>query len=320
MRSSMILLTILGVVGTLTAGCGSADDSEVITIDTASVDGDDEIDSKEDDELVVAIDDEVEVVEEEPAEILRDAPQYEGQCPGFEEGLNSGFMSAGISRSFRVALPENPEGAPVIFAWHWLGGNASLLMSVLGLSRLADSEGVIVIAPESDGTSPFEWRFLDSPQNNADLQLFEDLLACASDQFDVDLDRIYSTGHSAGGLWTSYLTMHASDWLAATAIMSGGANAQTYTTPERQLPVLVIWGGEGDTYGSFRFADSSRFLAGELLSDGHFVTNCDHGQGHIPPPQAMDFIWPWFEDHPYTADRPYADGLPGVFPTYCTIQ
>ncbi len=249
----------------------------------------------------------------------RAAPVYEGSCPTFVEGRNRGFESGGLDREFVLDLPRNPRGAPVVFAWHWLGGDAELLISSLGLGQFADREGAIVVAPESQGAQ-FEWRFLQGPQGNADLQLFEDLLACLSTQFEVDLDRIHATGHSAGGLWTSYLTMHEAQWLASTVSMSGGTDERMYTRPARPIPVLIIWGGEGDTYGGFNFADASRVLSRRLVGDGHFVAHCVHSQGHRPPPNARDLVWSWFEAHPAGIEvEPFEEGLPSSWPSICAL-
>ncbi len=249
----------------------------------------------------------------------RNAPTYSGMCPTFTAGRNQGFQSGGIDREFLLELPPDPTGAPVVFAWHWLGGNAQQIMFGLGASSLAQTEGAIIIAPESY-QSQFEWRFGQGPDNNPDLQLFEDLLACLSEQYDVDLGRIHSAGHSAGGLWTSYLTMHASQWLASTVAMSGGTDARTYVTPSHQIPVLIVWGGPSDSYGGFNFATASELFSQKLVEDGHFVAHCVHDGGHRPPPNPGTLMWDWFEAHPADlAVEPYLDGLPASYPAICSV-
>jgi poly(3-hydroxybutyrate) depolymerase len=249
----------------------------------------------------------------------RVAPTYNGVCPNFAAGRNQAFESGGFQREFLLELPPEPNGAPVVFAWHWLGGNAQQIMFGLGASGLAQAEGAIIIAPESH-ESQFEWRFAQGPSNNPDLQLFEDLLACLSEQYDVDLSRIHSAGHSAGGLWTSYLTMHASEWLASTVAMSGGTDAQTYATPTHQIPVLIVWGGPSDNYGGFNFATASELFSQKLLEDGHFVAQCVHDGGHTPPPNPGALMWNWFEAHPADLEiEPYLSGLPASYPSFCSI-
>ncbi len=108
---------------------------------------------------------------EESSEDSADAPwtgpEYEGTCPEFESGLNTGFPSGGQERSMRIRIPDDPEGAALLFAWHWLGGNAQEAVSYLDLKALAESEHVIIVAPESDGASS-EWHFDTRPAGNPD--------------------------------------------------------------------------------------------------------------------------------------------------------
>jgi poly(3-hydroxybutyrate) depolymerase len=258
-------------------------------------------------------------IELDAAPPARVAPEYPGTCPTFVDGRNTGFVSAGLERTFVLELPENPEGAPLLFAWHWLGGSAAQLNNALGFGGLADRENAIVVLPESEGAQ-FEWRFDRAETNNADLVLFDDLLGCLSEQFSVDLDRVHSTGHSAGGLWTSFLTIHRSEWLASTAVMSGGSDPITYRTPEVAIPVLLIWGGPNDTFrNAINFQETSLFFSEHLREDGHFVAHCVHSGGHTPPPDAANLVWRWLEAHPAGVDEPYVDGLPADYPNICSL-
>ena len=64
----------------------------------------------------------------------RPEPVYSGTegCPEFVEDENEGFLSSGEEREFRMVLPEDPMGAPVLFAWHWLGGNSRQIINYMG--------------------------------------------------------------------------------------------------------------------------------------------------------------------------------------------
>ncbi len=235
-------------------------------------------------------------------------------CPPFATGSVS--LEAGdLLRDLEVELPADPHGAPVVFAWHWLNGTATQTLDWMGMRALAN-EGAIVIAPETSGL-PFEWDLEDPSDANPDLALFDTVLACLWEEHRVDVDRIYATGMSAGGLMTTLLTLHRAEVLAATAPFSGGAFAEDYTPPARDLPVLVTWGGPSDTFGGFDFHAASQSLADHLEGDGHFVVRCMHDLGHQPPQGAAGLAWRLFEDHPAGVDSPWAGGLPAGFPDWC---
>lgn len=254
-------------------------------------------------------------------EVKPPGPVYSGgACPVLEEGVNTGFDSAGLDREFQLLLPDEPRNAPVVFVWHWLGGSASEILSAMEFEDLPGDEGAIVIAPESRDNEQFEWSFLSESTDNPDLQFFEDMLSCVHEQYWVDMDRVFATGMSAGGLWSSYLTIHEARWLAATAPFSGGALADLYVTPVRPLPVLLTWGGPTDFAVGFNFHTANETLRDELVSDGSFVIECEHASGHIPPDGGKDYAWRFFEDHPMGVDPlPYEEDLPDSFPVFCGL-
>jgi poly(3-hydroxybutyrate) depolymerase len=227
------------------------------------------------------------------------------------------FATGDTEYELELRIPENPEGAPVLFVWHWLGGSASQAERYMDLEEVVGDDDVILVIPESDG-SQFEWHFLDQPDGNPDLLLFDDVLSCLWQEYDVDLDRIHATGMSAGGLWTSYLTLHRSQWLASTAPLSGGATEGVYATPTDDIPVLLTWGGPEDIVSPLSFHDATLFLAENLREDGHFVIECEHDRAHDLPPGGIQYAYDFLMDHPKGIDpSPYADGLPSGFPDWC---
>ena len=250
----------------------------------------------------------------------RTPPAYSaGACPALEDGVIEDFATGDTRYRVKVVLPPDPQGAPLLFAWHWLGGSSGDIVRYMELDDLAEAEGAIVIAPDSDG-SDYEWHFLDDPDGNPDLQLFDDLLSCAWEQHDVDMERVHALGMSAGGLQTTYLTLYRAQWLASTAIFSGGTLDGMYETPAWPLPVLVTWGGAGDTYGSLSFDATSTYLSEQLQADGSFVVECEHTLGHQIPDGATTWAWRFLADHPYGVDpEPYVQDLPDDFPDYCRV-
>ena len=240
-----------------------------------------------------------------------------GDCPDLVAGENSITVN-GSARTFTIALPAEPTGASVVYAWHWLGGTANQTLQLMGMAGLAD-KGAIVVAPTSSGLQ-FEWDFLAGPEASVDLALFDELQRCIWETWQMDTNRIYSTGMSAGGLFTSYLSLHRSEQLAATVPFSGGAPNSSYSTPANALPVMIVWGGVGDTFGGFDFNGSSLEFSQSLRNDGHFVVECMHTGAHTPPAEAADMAWTFFEAHPMgVAPDPWLGGLPTSMPSYCRI-
>ncbi len=301
MRTTLRLLLLLPCsLPLLLAGCGP-------TSPSGNVSAYDDDDDRDDDD---------DATEAPPPEL----PGYSGDaCPTMEQGWNAGWMSSGLERDFRLELPDEPEGAPLIITWHWLGGTADQAFDWVGLDAMVDA-GAVVISPQSRGL-PVEWDSGGSPNGNDDLTLFDDLLTCAWEQYGIDTERVHTFGMSAGGLWTTYLTMHRSTWLASTAPLSGGADANSYVTPEVDVPVLLTWGGPTDTYGPYSFDVSSRYFSDALRADGHFVAECLHGGGHTIPQGAADYLWSWFDAHERGQDPdPFAEGLSGDFPGFCGLD
>jgi len=230
------------------------------------------------------------------------------------QGDNS-FESGSDTRDVTVLLPAQPSGAPVVFAWHYLNGSRQELIAWMQLQQLANA-GYLVVVPASRGLAETEWDVLSTPEANVDVALFDALLAAVTAQYSVDLTRIYATGFSAGGLFTTYLTMYRAAELRATAPFSGGVPQGAYAPPATTLPVMISWGGTSDVLYGFDFDDAAQNFAQSLTADGHAVVLCNHGQGHWLPDDALAHVMAFFGDH--GADAALAWSLtPSRTPTGC---
>lgn len=240
-------------------------------------------------------------------------PLYSGDaCPMFESGRNA-MMAGTKMRDFNLFLPPEPTGKPLLLIWHPLGSNAGQIGRFFDAQGIAAEQDWIVAVPESLRTQT-EWGYFGSAVD--DLALFDDLLACLGEQFEFDPQRVYTTGFSAGALWSSYLIMHRAQHLNAALVLSGGVTQFTpYRAPDHAMPVLLTWGGPTDQYGGvINFQDTTYELRDRLRAGGHPVVTCEHSGGHVPPPGVsgwgIDFLAghveriaaPAFED-----DAPYPD-------------
>lgn len=242
-----------------------------------------------------------------------------GTCPDFS-GDEVTFSSAGVERQVKLLLPAEPQGAPLWFNWHWLGGTASQAIQYQDLQDIADL-GYIVVVPESREDELFEWGFPKGVDDSIDLTLFDDVLGCMIEQYDIDRKRVYSTGMSAGGLWTSNLLMNRSEYLAAAAPLSGGTEPfQAYDQPERDVPVMLTWGGTEDLFQGLSFHDATLEFQESLQADGHYVLMCEHSLGHTLPPVGLEHVVQFFAAHEYGDALPWQDALPSDLWSGCSLE
>lgn len=248
-----------------------------------------------------------------PAETVEPVP-----CADASTCLADGSNTFGADeRAVEVRLPADPQGAPVVFVLHYLNGSAGEMLDWMGVDALVEA-GYIVVAPESRGLPYTEWEVQGDPESNPDVLLFDGLLGQVTAQYASDTARVYATGFSAGGLFTSYLTMNRGDVLAATAPFSGGVPAAMYRAPASDLPVMLTWGGPSDSYGGFDFQAATLDFASALVDDGHEVVECPHAMGHYLPEDAQEHVLAFFDDHGGEGAHPWSDA-PGDVPSGCSL-
>ncbi len=277
-------------------------------------------------------------------------PYSGGTCPTITGGPtdgtsnNTGFMSAGDSRDFKLLVPMSYDPShpwPLVFAWHWLNASAGSFVRDGELESAINEMGMLVVLPEKlkkangDKAYLFDWPFVETNNAEKELTMFDDLLTCISQQYSIDARRVYGIGVSAGALWLTYLlSTERVNSLAAVESLSGGLGQVAgvwqiqYTPQPNKFPAVVLWGGPRDWLG-VNFAQASQDLRDALIADDHFVVVCTHDQGHAVPPitappgSSTRFwsLWRFMLDHPYgTNPSPYeASGLPTGFPDFCSI-
>lgn len=318
-HSQLPLVLALGAVLALTAACGD-DDASVPAADTSGDAGTDRDvatgDAGDDDAPDTSTDSaDATDADEGPTPDLR--PYSGGACPVIGGGPNT-INSSGVDREFEVYLPTNIQDAPVVFFWYGAGGSTQ---TYEWMAPFATAYDVTIVVPRAMPNMLFEWPIISTNQPANELVFFDDMVACLTETLFSDPRRIYTTGFSAGALWSSYLVMQRSHVLAAAAIFSGGTGSlvRAYEAPEVDIPILGMHGGDTDTYaGLVNFKEQmTEFLDG-LLSDGHLVIACDHGLGHTIPQGGLDWGIEFLLAHVYgDTSSPWDDTLPPYLPDYC---
>ncbi|MFT6396892.1 MAG: poly(3-hydroxybutyrate) depolymerase [Bradymonadia bacterium] len=234
-----------------------------------------------------------------------------------QSGVNT-ITTSGSNRTFEVFLPSDTSDMAVTFFWYGTGGSGQ---DYSWLQGFASGYDLAIVVPQAAGSLTFEWPVMGSDNTAAELTFVDDMVACVTETLDVDTTKIYTSGFSAGALWSSYLVMQRSNYLASAAIFSGGTGSlvRTYETPEVSIPILGFHGGDADVYGGFvNFKDQMTQFLGNLDTDGHFIVVCDHGEGHTIPNGALDGAFQFLTDHSYgDTASPHASTLPAFLPDYC---
>jgi predicted esterase len=190
-------------------------------------------------------------------------PLFESCPAGFEgaqleSGQHGGFASSSQDRSFFIMLPENMnagEPTPLIIAFHGTNGSGKYFYETDNLQPFVDA-GFIVLALDGNknGIVWPDWDGLRNPLQqdieNHDLNFFDDALACVQEMFNIDDQRIFILGMSAGGIMTNFVIQRRSD------VLAGGIPSSAlieYTTPVPPMPlgnmaVIVAYGGDNDLW------------------------------------------------------------------------
>lgn len=302
----------------LIAGCGEGSMADTSTTADTAADTDTDTHSDSDADSDSDTDSEPETSSgpsADPAE-----PVAVDSCPDLSASTWATFSSG---RTARVYVPSGgAESPPLLFLWHYLGGTSDDMAWLFDAQGMADQHGAVVIAPDASADNIFEWDFWNGETD--DLNFYDELRACAAQELEVDLRRVYASGVSAGALWTTQLSLDRGDTLAAVLPFSGGTFFG-YNSPTYAFPALLMWGGDSDTYGlsgvwKVDFQELTQEYSEGLQEDGHFVVHCNHEMGHTVPGDGPAILEDWLFPHTFGYPSPFQGSDPSSeFASYCYL-
>ena len=170
------------------------------------------------------------------------------------------FEHKGLERSFYIHAPTNIEQLdkiPLLFVLHGFGGSAERIMGYSNFQSIADESNFIAIFPQG---SPFE-TILSSASSHwnsggwtvgsdvDDVDFINSIIDWVSGEYNIDQERIYSTGMSNGGFMSYHLACNLSSRIAAIASVTGSMTKQTFEDcdPTHPTPILQIHGAADTT-------------------------------------------------------------------------
>jgi len=195
----------------------------------------------------------------------------------------------GKNRSYVLSVPNGYQPSttyPIVFGLHGNGGSGANAQKSLDLEQVAQGKAIFVY-PDAIGGG---WD-LDSPAaKNADVALFDGILAVTQSALCVDLRRVFVTGFSNGAYMANQLGCRRGSRIRAVASHAGGGPYETQGSydaeghlvcPEKAVASLVVHGlGDGTVSPS----------EGQKSIDHWTSANrCSGGGGPINPPGCVAF-------------------------------
>jgi len=171
----------------------------------------------------------------------------------------------GTERRFVVRIPESYDPdtpTPVVLNFHGLTNDAAQQEALSEMTPLAEREGFVVVYGQGVGRSWNAGSFCcgtASSLNVDDVGFVDAMLDRLEATLCVDERRIYSTGMSNGGYFTTRLACQLADRIAAFAPVAG-TSALLTCNPSRPVAVFHVH-GTADTivpYGGAGFAEGVR--------------------------------------------------------------
>jgi polyhydroxybutyrate depolymerase len=148
----------------------------------------------------------------------------------------------GVWRNYRIFLPTGFNTAtplPLVFNLHGYTSNAIQQEAYSGFDSVADTAHVVMCYPNGLNNS---WNVIGGTVD--DVGFIDTLITLLHNQYNINLNRVYSTGLSNGGFMSNLLGCVLADRFAAIAPVAGSnvIAVQASCSPSRHMPILYIHG------------------------------------------------------------------------------
>lgn len=150
------------------------------------------------------------------------------------------------TRKFRLYLPtdysvENPM--PIVFNLHGLTSDPNQQQLYTRMNEVAEENGFIVCYPKGKNRA-WNVNFPFPSSKEDDVKFISTLIDSLSQDYAIDLNRVYACGFSNGGYMSYKLACELSDKIVAVAAVSGTfvPKQELDCQPNRAVPILHIHG------------------------------------------------------------------------------
>ena len=171
-----------------------------------------------------------------------------------QQTIYDSITVGGLHREYILYVPASYSpgtSAPLVLNFHGYTSNAFEQMFYGDFRPIADTAGFLVVHPMGtlDIVGNPHWNVGWGTSTVNDVEFTSALIDSLSAQYNINQDRIYSTGMSNGGFMSYRLACELSDRIAAIASVTGDFNVNTAASchPQHQMPVMEIHGTADET-------------------------------------------------------------------------
>lgn len=166
-----------------------------------------------------------------------------------QQTINGSMMHGGIQRDYILYVPANYTGSqavPLLFNFHGYTSNALQQMWYGDFRPIADTAGFIIVHPEGtvDGSGNTHFNVGWGGSSVDDVSFTSALIDELAASYNLDQERIYSTGMSNGGFMSFKLACELSNRIAAIGSVTGSMTLGSFSScnPTHPVPVMQIHG------------------------------------------------------------------------------
>lgn len=178
---------------------------------------------------------------------------FQGVTLSAQEYIYDSLTIDGLNRTYRLYIPASYDGnesVPLLFNLHGYGSNRLEQLFYGDFRSIADTANFIIACPDGtpDLVGTLSWNNFGIGTTD-DISFFDQFITFLSSQYNIDADRIYSTGMSNGGFMSHDLACLLSSKITAIASVTGSMNVLRINdcTPPRPVPVMQIHGTADET-------------------------------------------------------------------------
>lgn len=155
----------------------------------------------------------------------------------------------GVSRTYNLYVPaiyNSNQAVPLVFNFHGYTSNNTQQELYGDFRPIADTANFIIVHPQGlivNGNTGWN-NFGTQATAQGDIDFTQMMITTLSSQYNIDPNRIYSTGMSNGGFMSYDLACFLSSRFAAIASVTGGMTAlrKPACNPNHPVPVMQIHG------------------------------------------------------------------------------